>query len=897
MQAAVPTQFLSDDDVEKLFSGAPQYFARSESHFPGAPHPSVAFPFDEELEIRDLTDHVQIEAKAWRGVTVWPHLTRDVNHDPEAKQEVEDTRKAHFHVRCCERPNMLSMQGLEKGTMGYQAALELAVSDSLEEEQFGFESLGTKARAVVEARERMLSRDGWLHRLPQGELLDRLRRNGEIYRNNDFGKKPSTETYNDLFHVLMRPNKIPPVDKKDSHSLPNQISAILKCMGAPNVWIDLSHVEWRVRLGQILWGKPHGDELDDSTAIVDAESSAERAEEKYWLLMQILVSSELLIRLDAITDGEEYGAAHFRAIDVVQFERAANASVKWSLLLARSWLNNIEILREDYGSLATRPEPRRGSSGVAPGWLASLASKISLHDQHKHGNRPPSPPHFYTIRGRYGQRQVEGLTHFARKLMWPGIDGYERRISEKVQKLAAPSSLLQPPTPTPYKKEPEQDSYFGAWDVTCQRGHHKERARARRRRMAAALHESGWLSKSYVFGLMMPGDAVSHFLMATLLENDSEALSRIGSFANLSSGFVYHDKSFWSTSCIVGRVLAAGKGSAECMGWISTDIIPEGVTEGWISIDVHDVASDLSQLGKKGRIWGKKRVERESYILGNGDEESISPADFIIPHENNYAPSPPGVFVELQSLELDTPVAECVHPTPLAEIIATPIHENHRAPDLLSYPAKINFFVSIDGEKTETITLSLLYDINFVTAHPCSPSSRVRVLKSPSSPTLQQIDFTGTNALGAGSRSMYRAGHPLHKYYNYTVIHISELLKRRDAELSDLLTPPGGQAAQNQVLVVDCITNFSSVPTSPVADRSDSPGSSPIERKGSFSAAAKMHFESRKRQFGSDMEILIRALCSQRGWNAIISRRKRGCLACAIREAGALGWKLIIRVP
>lgn len=116
------------------------------------------------------------------------------------------------------------------------------------------------------------------------------------------------------------------------------------------------------------------------------------------------------------------------------------------------------------------------------------------------------------------------------------------------------------------------------------------------------------------------------------------------------------------------------------------------------------------------------------------------------------------MFVELQSLELDTPVAECVHPTPLAEIIATPIHENHRAPDLLSYPTKINFFVSIDGEKTETVTFSLLYDINFVTAHPCSPSSRVRVLKSPSSPTLQQIDFTGSNVLGAGSRSMYRAG-------------------------------------------------------------------------------------------------------------------------------------------
>ena len=32
---------LSDSEIEKLFSGAPQYFARSEGHYTGAPHPSV----------------------------------------------------------------------------------------------------------------------------------------------------------------------------------------------------------------------------------------------------------------------------------------------------------------------------------------------------------------------------------------------------------------------------------------------------------------------------------------------------------------------------------------------------------------------------------------------------------------------------------------------------------------------------------------------------------------------------------------------------------------------------------------------------------------------------------------------------------------------------------------
>lgn len=150
------------------------------------------------------------------------------------------------------------------------------------------------------------------------------------------------------------------------------------------------------------------------------------------------------------------------------------------------------------------------------------------------------------------------------------------------------------------------------------------------------------------------------------------------------------------------------------------------------------------------------------------------------------------------------------------------------------------------------------------------------------------------------------SGHPLHKFYNYTVIHISELIERRHHPLIDFLNPTQDKmpkAGDNRVLVIDCITNYAeNPPASPVLERVDSAGSaysyppqSPVmERRGSF--PNKMHLECRRRQFGSDMEILVRALCAQKGWNALISRRKRGCLACAIREAGALGWKVIIRV-
>ncbi|KAG8671470.1 hypothetical protein FPOAC1_004718 [Fusarium poae] len=896
---------LTESEIEKLFSGAPQYFARSEGHCSGAPNPSVAFPFDEALEIRDLTDHVQIEDRAWSGLTAWPHLTRDLNQDAAARAKAVDSRKAHFFIRCRERPNMLSMQGLEKGTMGFSAALELAVGDALEEEQFGFDSLGKKAHAIVEARERMLSPLGYLRRLPETELMDRLRRNSELYRVNDLRKKTSVQTYQDLFHSFMRPcNSV--VDKRDHYSLANQINALIKCLGTANVWFDFTHVEWRIRLGQILWGSEDNDELEDTSSIHGTANANERAEEKYWLFMQILVATELLIRLDAITEGEEYGVEAFRPIDVVHFERAATPMVKWSLHLARSWLDNIEIekVEEQPSSGSKTGEP--ATPPPASGWLGSLFSKFTFRQHHEDKT---TASHSYTIKGRNPQQQVDGLTHFAKKLLWPGIDTYEGLIANNARRSII--GLVPKPTPAatldkPAKKSSETNGskrslYFGSYDQ-------KDKSRPQRRKLAAALHPSGWLSKSYVYGLMLPGDGLCHFLMATLLENDSKAMERLGSFANLCGGFVYSGKSFWSTSCIVGRVIAAGQGSAECMGWVSSDILPLGIDEGWVNIEVESVADDMAHLGKKARLWAKKRVERESSILGDADEYSCFPADFIIPHENNYSTPPPLISVTFRSLELVSSEPTNVFPARAA----------NKDPELLSLPATVNFAVAIDGFTAENFSLSLAYDISFVTAHPCSPSHRVRFIKSPSSPTIQQIDVTGSDTFGQGSRpanrtgmdDLYRAcipqlnvfsGHPLHKWYNYAVIHISELLKRQHTPLSELLAAPPthhrtpSRLGSDRVLVIDCITNLSEVPQSPTIERLTSKYNI-VQRRGSFPAAEQMHFESRKRQFGSDMEILVRALCAQKGWNAIISRRKRGCLACAIREAGALQWKVIIRV-
>lgn len=54
-------------------------------------------------------------------------------------------------------------------------------------------------------------------------------------------------------------------------------------------------------------------------------------------------------------------------------------------------------------------------------------------------------------------------------------------------------------------------------------------------------------------------------------------------------------------------------------------------------------------------------------------------------------------------------------------------------------------------------------------------------------------------------------------------------------------------------------------------------------------------YVSRKRRFGSDLEMLARAWCAEKGYNALISRKGRNCIACSIREARALSWKIVLR--
>jgi hypothetical protein len=505
--------------------------------------------------IRDLCDHVQIQDEAWSCVTAWPHITRDISKDSTATKELHDKQRAHFLPRCRERPNMLSMQGIERGTMGFQAALEIGVADALHVPEENAPEVG--AESLSERRRKFLNGKDGVRPLNDSSLIDRLIDVSTTYHEDPLKRKrPTVELYTELFtQILFPPSRV--TDADDPYSLQVQIEVLIHVLASPKIWVDFSLVEWRIRLGQILWG-PHLEPHPDDEIAINNEVMHEPGTQKYWLLLQILLSCELLMRLDAVSSNIEPGEIH-------RFDKNATSAVKWSLILARNWLENIRIEKAQSNVIFEKKPP---------GWLATLTGGGATAALVNDGI------HKALFHGRDQTRQLCGLLHFARMLKWPNVENLATKVSLNGITISD-STQSTPAVGTPLSVSPERSSsYFANRRPGFPRG------LSMKQTISAIIHPAGWLSNSYVSGLVLPGESLSHFLISSLLENDDVAVSRLGEEANLHGGFIYHDKSFFSSACIVGRVLAAGKSASECMGWISSDIVPRGSGGAWINIEV-----------------------------------------------------------------------------------------------------------------------------------------------------------------------------------------------------------------------------------------------------------------------------------------------------------------------
>lgn len=895
---------LTEEQLRVLFAGAPHFHLNRDS---GGCEPSISFPWDSESIKENVSDYIIHKEPAFAAASL--HTAIKVAQSPVGN---EKTYKG-YTPDVVEMPNMLGSQGIEPGSIGFSYFVGLPVSDSLvidlEESQSGMEYLETtRNRDLMQTNpERLGIRPAEL-----SLIYDRLIEFQDMYEVFQDTPEPMTilnnqssgDLYANLFcKFLMPPGYDDSID--DPTGLQIQIMVLLRILKLKGVWYDFSLVEWRIRLGQILWSSP--------------ESFSEHESQSLWtkreiLLLQITLSCELLLRLDAFTNIDSLDAElrlRLNPNDITGFPQAKNNKIDWDLVLARRFLENISIMK---GNDVDGPVPQPKSRG--------LKSRLGGNDATE------SPLADVIFLPQHQTQQLSGLLHFAETIRWPGsMDvikdlasklGVSDATNEAIHQLSFSSRSLDYNTPscisvygtplqTPLPSHQVLDSYFANIGKPTLSRHDSQAlhvplspswSASSGRSQPVLEGVGGWLSRSYLTGLVLPGEAISHFLISTLLENDKSAIISLGDSTNLYGGFTYQERSWWSKHSIVGRVLACSEGSTECMGWISCSKLPSGPT-GW-----HNIHSE--QLPHDSRLHmadGLDPISQESAIIPDSEIASATSEDLVLPSDPELPPIP--VFAYSQ-WEL----------TPINPDLIDDDNFTNTSSEESIQVASVTF---TSQDQTLSHTLTLAFDIHFVTSWPCStPASAAS--PATSLPYILKRSQTGTLSRSSSKRSVtlsrrsshgfepllshpptsstiapkrtYEAGvedeaetfsphnliphgkplnaHPLHKSYLYKIVPATRILEP-DFELP-----------------FEMHTSKSTERLVSLEESQDSVADTIVNKKKTILVVDA--------RISTDMELLARAWCAEKGLHAVIGRTTRTCLSCCIREARGLNIRIVIRV-
>lgn len=807
-----PPKALSQQDIYALFSGAPVFSVLQEGN--ETPEPKVLFPFDDDdaEELQKLSDCPPIAHPAFSLCTSRSH--RASNPDAKGCQGRDGLEPEELGGFVEEEPSMLSFMGLEPGSCGWEYFMMYPVGDvgNLEEQN---QDLEDEDRMERGRRGSMGNGKGGIRSVETDYIVERLKELGEIWNKqkqrkcngsniaigdlDDSGKPKgvvgqcsSLELYTQLFtRLLYPPTRIATEDFHDPYSLKVQIVALTQTLALKKFWLDFRDVQWRIRLGQVLWGSKirdrgeddgYNDEEEEGKEEEDDNTSGSEAE-KVWLLLQILLASELAVRLDsffgdsAVEFAPSDGPGESKEETSKRFKNIGAKKVEWDILLARRWLDNVQIIDD-------QPPTEKDIAPPVPerrGWFSSRSA-------------PPSPPPETNEDdgGEEGGRscdaliypwnpaiQFSGLMYFARCLQWPQIETLSQHLQEKIRfpsSFSAPShSVSSTPLATPLSMIfASTNSYF----QTIARPRRIQElslaatsiiggAQTRTSALTKKIESGGWMSRTYLSGLILPGEGLPHFLISTLLENDADAVDSLGYTAYLYGGFKYGDSTWWSSYCIVGKVLAGRGQSREVAGWIGpclavkvpteNGMVFKDALEGWVDIYTVELENEES------RVLSPHLVKEESNPLGTKCEnpEGVFSSDFSMPKD--VVLSDEQVLVERLVL---------VEPQGDTDIVAG---------DLKKYEAEVHFRIG----QTGALSVKLSYDVFFITSFPCiEPHSNVEGLKT-----------------NPGEHK--KSSHPLHKEFIYDILSVESVVQE-NVEMKEigrtLVVEAGGIQKDREVL-------------------------------------------------------------------------------------------------
>lgn len=879
---------LAREDTEFLFSGAPVFLLDKGRH--GHWYLQVIFPLDDhDPFIQNLWDRRPLAHASFTLCTLHAHLPLpdgwviQGDNTPVRLERWKRTtapKRASFDVGIFETPNMLSMYGREPGTIGSCHFLELPICDAVRyvgpeipRPMAGYMHLSslpaTAAYELMEHYQDAYSQceDGTVHDrkelLCEGPsawrrigvrdidlktMVERLRELADIRDEILHGTKARSITDRESVHELSRElftKFLYPLPHfmlqgiNDPHGIKAQIKALTVALATPGAWANFSLPEWRLRAGQLLWeAAPHvdGDFLDSSTS---HKPWVHPTLERKWYLVQMLLAGELLLRLDATVRLGILG--HSNELrpsprDMLDFDKTRNGKVDWDIVAVRRLMDSFTIsYRADEPAVAS---DEKASSPSSPTHEHGGRHHHRLFESFMHrSTSPPARPVESSwnckLTPSHIPLQLQGLLVFADNIGWPGLGAVKAQLQAKVGDNPNNQQLVDAYNTPTHNVIPEGVELGSKLDEMY------SRSLSRRRIL---LHCSqgpgdlgGWITRSWLSGFVMPGEMINHLLMAAMLENDPDAMAQLGPLINLYGGFSYSGRSWWSKECIVGRVLASLEGSKESMGWIGTPVLPK---DSHTSEDLHSswfevVVKPVPQVPGKPRIKQGPKLTHESNPL---PMRNTPCGAFSLPTDGQID----GVKIIFEGLNLSGHDAQ-----PLQGI-----------PHLVAHKSCATFTLASDSIKPpRTLSIPLTYNVQFVASHECRPpGGLISTQNTPSVSGASDKSSLSGSSSGTSHKHHRLPGHPLYRTYAYKVLSLDALPERSTTETPSLDRNVGGSShSQREVMVLDA--------------------------RGS-----------------RDKETFARAWCASTGYNAIIGRVGRTCLACCIREAYAISVKTVIRV-
>ncbi|KAB8227865.1 uncharacterized protein BDW43DRAFT_292993 [Aspergillus alliaceus] len=875
---------LSKEDLEALFSGAP-FFLLERGNYDHH-YPQVIFPFDDhDPTIQNMWDRKPLSHPSFIVCTLHAHLpipdrwvsTKESPIHLNSWRRAGGSKRATFDIGIFEVPNMLSMNGRDPGAIGFRHFVELPVADAVRyperpksnldylqlssmpasqvyELMEHYHDIYTMSGGAGYDRKRLLCEgpSAWkkigVRDINLQSLVERLRTLTDLRREMLHGKREATildteseqDLYSDLFTKFLYPPPKPLLaDAVMSHSLKAQIKALTVTLATRGAWVDFSLPEWRLYAGQLLWeAGPHadGDLLDPTTC---SKPWMHPTIERRWLLVQMLLAAELLLRLDAtvrvgILDNSK--ALHITAKDVDDFEHIRDGKVDWDLVAVRRFMDTFDISYKadepdqlDFDPMIPTSHP----------WGEKNHEKNhhSFFENLLHRSLSGSPTESIESAWRcslvptFLDQQLQGLFAFAEEIDWPGLDALKTRLHFVIgggQMGAAIADAFNKPVRNALPAK-------AGGPLNKEEMHTRSLSRRRialhcSKYQADSVQLGGWITRSWLSGFVFPGEQISHLLMATVLENDSDAMAKLGPIANLYGGFAYKGKTWWSKECIVGRVLASVEDTKECLGWLRSPVVPkdawtiQSLDDTWFEVPVQPALV----LSGKPRIQQGKKMAMESTPLGRGDRSSGA---FSLPLD-----APPEKYpktkVSFEALTFSGKGGQALKGTP--HLMADRVFMTFSvASDTMDLPRKVSF--------------QLRYNVRFITSHECRPPGN---FTSYHSACPAGSGTSSPSSSSSGARHHRLPGHPLLSAYLYKHITLESL---PNCHTPDDTFLEGDHYKKHEVLIVDA-------------------------------------------RGGHERETFARAWCASIGYNAIIGRVGRTCLACCIREARAISVKVVLRV-